>query len=256
MGKQVDKLHLVYGYIIFGIVLLSVFVIWILSCKGVISETAFQNFSFAACVVSIVLAVVSIVYSMKSGAGVAGSVDILQEAGRDIRENVKALEALDGLEDHIVNAVQEGFESLGGKIDNVKNQIEPLFQSANANSQVVEGNSSTKFLIDIERNSNYGNVILYTCLKSFETKKSWSIDIMGSENKDYVWGYLVALSSVPSVKFLYEYDTESNIVSNCSFDTSKKMPTKEEILKHLKTRETYEKFLKSLIERVDKYFES
>jgi len=253
MGKQVDKLHLVYGYIIFGIVLLSVFVIWILSCKGVISETAFQNFSFAASVVSIVLAVVSIVYSMKSGAGMAGSVDILQEAGRDIRENVKAL---DGLEDHIVNAVQEGFESLGGKIDNVKNQIEPLLQSANANSQVVEGNSSTKFLINIERNSNYGNVILYVCLKSFETKKSWSIDIMGSENKDYVWGYLVAISSVPSVKFSYEYDVESNVVSNCSFDISTKMPTKEDILKHLKTRETYEKLLKSLIEQVDKYFES
>lgn len=253
MGKQVDKLHLVYGYIIFGIVLLSVVIIWILSCKGVISETAFQNFSFAASVVSIVLAVVSIVYSMKSGAGVAGSVDILQEAGRDIRENVKAL---DGLEDHIVSAVQEGFESLGGKIDTVKNQIEPLLQSANANSQVVEGNTPTKFLIDIERNSNYGNVILYICLKAFETKKSWNIDIMGSENKDYVWGYLVAMSSIPSVTFSYEYDTESNLVSSCSFDPSKNMPTKDDILKLLKKRETYEKLLKSLIEQVDKYFES
>lgn len=253
MGKQVDKLHLVYGYIIFGIVLFSVGVIWILSCKGVISETAFQNFSFAASVVSIVLAVVSIVYSMKSGAGLAGSVDILQEAGRDIRENVKAL---DGLEDHIVNAVQDGFESLGGKIDTVQNQIEPLLQSANANSQVVEGNTSTKFLIDLDRNSNYGNVILYICLKAAETKKSWNIDIMGSENKDYVWGYLVAMSSIQSMKFYYKYDTNTSLVSSCSFGVRKDMPTKEEVLEHLKTRETYEKMLKSLIEQVDKHFES
>ena len=253
MGKQVDKLHLVYGYIIFGIVLVSVVVIWILSCKGVISETAFQNFSFAASVVSIVLAVVSIVYSMKSGAGVAGSINILQEAGHDIRENVKAL---DGLEDHIVNAVQEGFESLGGKIENVQNQIEPLLQSANANSQVVEGNTTTKFLIDLERNSNYGNVILYICLKASETKKSWNLDIMGSENKEYVWGYLVAMSSIQSMKFYYEYDTNSNVVSSCSFGASKNMPTKEDVLKLLKTRETYEKLLKSLIEQVDKHFES
>ena len=256
MGKQVDKLHLVYGYIIFGIVLVSVVVIWILSCNGVISETAFQNFSFAASVVSIVLAVVSIVYSMKSGAGVAGSINILQEAGHDIRENVKALKALDGLEDHIVDAVQEGFESLGGKIDTVQNQIEPLLQSANANSQVVEGNSSTKFLIDIERNSNYGNVILYICLKAFETKKSWNLDIIGSENKEYVWGYIVAMSSIPSVKFYYKYDSKSKVVSACSFGAIKNMPAKEDVLELLKTRETYEKLLKSLLEQVDKHFES
>lgn len=254
MSKQVDRLHLVYGYIIFGIILTCVFIIWILSCKGLVSQTAFQNFSFAASAVSIVLAVVSIIYSIKSGAGMAGSVDVLQEAGRDIRDNVKAL---DGVEDRIVTAIQKEYESLGGKIDNVQNQIEPLLQSVNANTQVIEGgNATSKFAIDIEVNSNYGNIILYICLRAIETKKEWNLDIIGSENKEYVWGYLVAMASVPSLKFSYNLDTESSIISSCSFGKRDKIPTKENILDSLKLRSNYETFLKSILEQVDKHFDN
>lgn len=253
MSKQVDKLHLVYGYIIFGIILASVLIIWMLSCEGVISQTAFQNFSFAASVVSIVLAVVSIVYSMKSGAGMAGSVEILQEAGKDIQDNVKAL---DGVEGRIVETIQKEYESLGGKIDNVQNQIEPLLQSTNANIQVTEGTATSKYAIDIKGNSNYGNIILYICLRAMETKKDWNLDIIGSENKEYVWGYLVAIASVPAMKFSYHFDTETSVVSSCLFGKLDKIPTKNDILERLKSRSNYEKILKPILEQVDKHFDN
>lgn len=52
--KTINKLHLIYGYIIAGIVIISILICWVLSCKGYVSQEAFQNFAFAASIVSIV----------------------------------------------------------------------------------------------------------------------------------------------------------------------------------------------------------
>lgn len=62
-GKRVPICHLVYGVII--LILIAIFVILVAPSR--VSDFAFYNFSFAATLISIVLAVVSIVYSLQSG---------------------------------------------------------------------------------------------------------------------------------------------------------------------------------------------
>lgn len=75
-GKTVNRLHLIYGYAIAILVIIAIIICWVLSCKGYVSENAFQNFSFAASIVSIVLALVSIVYTIYSGGNVTNSVGV------------------------------------------------------------------------------------------------------------------------------------------------------------------------------------
>ena len=153
--KTVNKLHLVYGYVIAGIVIISILICWVLSCKGYVSENAFQNFSFAASIVSIVLALVSIVYTIYSGGNVSNSVGVLQDAEKNIEQQVKAL---NGLESRIIDSVEKGNNQVAAKLAEVKNQIEPMVRGAlgSVNSQT----NSNGELIDINYNYNYNDILL------------------------------------------------------------------------------------------------
>lgn len=249
MDKYVNKLHLIYGYTISSLFVLSIIVCWILSCKGLVSENAFQNFSFAASIVSIVLAVVSIVYTIYSGAGVSNSIDILKEAEQNIKQQV---DALNGLENRIINAVEEGNDGLSSKISEVQNKIEPFVRE---NLRTVNYSAQTnKDLINVSFNSVLGNALLYICLRSIETNKSWPIDILGNEMKLYFQGYLVAMASVSTLQFHYETENDFQIIKSCSFgDSFNVMEYKTKIIDDIKQKIGDEQSSK-LLKTIEDYF--
>lgn len=72
--KKVSILRLIYVSIIFAIVQVFLLVI----CPGKISSYAFENFSFASTLISIVLAVVSIVYTLQSGLSSFGQLNSIK----------------------------------------------------------------------------------------------------------------------------------------------------------------------------------
>ena len=41
--KTINRLHLIYGYIISALLIVSIILLWILSSRGVVSQEAFQN---------------------------------------------------------------------------------------------------------------------------------------------------------------------------------------------------------------------
>lgn len=250
MEKQVNKLHLIYGYAISGLLILSIVVCWILSCQGLVSENAFQNFSFAASVVSIVLAVVSIVFTIYSGAGVSNSIDILQEAERKIESQVNAL---NGLETRIVETVEKGNSGLADKITEVQTQMEPLFLLNQGIDKKKQARQTDKEIIDILHNSTYGNLLLYICIRSIETKKSWPFDILGNENKSYFKGFIVALASIPVVKFSYNTDENFEVVLSCEFAELNIDQVKREIVKEIKDRVS-EKRANELFTSIEEHF--
>lgn len=247
--KTINKLHLIYGYIIAGIVIISILICWVLSCKGYVSQEAFQNFSFAASIVSIVLALVSIVYTIYSGGNVSNSVGVLQEAEKNIEQQVKAL---NGLESRIIDSVEKGNNQVSKKITEVQNQIEPMVKGSlkSVNSQT---NSSGE-LIDINYNSAIGNSIIYICIKSIEAKKSWPTDILGNEVRMYIQGYIVAMAAIPSLKFYYETEADFQIIKTCKFgDFAKILSEKQKIVDIIKQRMGEEQSSK-LLKTIDDYF--
>lgn len=79
-GKKVNVLHLVYLSIIFAILTI---LFWTLSMNT--SDEALRLFSFASSITSIVLAVVSIAYSLVSGKNVDASLGSISKTSDDIR---------------------------------------------------------------------------------------------------------------------------------------------------------------------------
>lgn len=249
MEKQVNKLHLIYGYVIAGLLIISIVVCWILSCNGLISENAFQNFSFAASIVSIVLAVVSIVYTIYSGAGVSNSVDVLREAEQNIKTQV---EALDGLENRIMGALENVNVGLSSKLTEVQNKMDPFIERNINNEQAT---SNAKELFNFRANSLFGNIILYICLRSIEKEKAWPIDIIGNENKLYLQGYLVAMASIPSLGFSYVADEKFQTIQSCSFKDKQKFIQYNKEIKNAVSTYRNQDLVTKLMKVVDDYFE-
>ena len=248
-GNTVNRLHLIYGYAIAILVIIAIIICWVLSCKGYVSENAFQNFSFAASIVSIVLALVSIVYTIYSGGNVTNSVGVLQEAEKNIEQQVSAL---NGLEARIIDSVEKGNNQVSKKLSEVQNQIEPMVRGAlkSVNSQA----NSSEDLIDINYNSAIGNAIIYICIKSIEQNKPWPTDILGNEIKMYIQGYIVAMASIPAIKFYYETESDFQIIKTCNFtDFELIKGMKQNIMEVIKHRLGNEQSTQ-LFKTIDDYF--
>ena len=246
MEKQVNKWHLIYGYIICGILITAIVVFWILSCEGKISRTAFDNFAFASSIVSIVLAVVSIVHSISSSSGVINSVKVLEEAEEEIRtqvENLKSVEA------DIIAKVEEGNRGITDKISGLQGQVDAaLSQSGNVSSP-----ASNLDIYNLAVNSAVGNMFLYLCLKSIESGQSWRLDILGEKYVYYMWGFAFALKSVPASGF--SCNIKDKVVSECKFSKEAKKQLSynkiKEALRNGKAKTESEEWLKI----VDAYFD-
>lgn len=241
-----NRWHLIYGYVICGIIITAIVVVWILSCEGKISRTAFDNFAFASSIVSIVLAVVSIVHSISSSSGVINSVKVLEEAEEEIRTQV---ENLKNVEADIIAKVEEGNRGIADKLSGLQGQMDAaLSQSGNVSSP-----SSKLDVYNLSVNSTVGNMFLYICLKSIETGKSWSLDILDERYAYYMWGYAFALMSVPASGF--HCYIVNKIVSGCEFsDEAKKQLTYNKIIEALMNGKA-KKEAEEWLEKVNTYFD-
>ena len=184
-----------------------------------------------------------------STGGLESTVDILKEAEQNIKQQV---DALNGLENRIINAVEEGNDGLSSKISEVQNKIEPFVRE---NLRTVNYSAQTnQDLINVSFNSVLGNALLYICLRSIETNKSWPIDILGNEMKLYFQGYLVAMASVSTLQFHYETENDFQIIKSCSFgDSFNVMEYKTKIIDDIKQKIGDEQSSK-LLKTIEDYF--
>ena len=111
-----------YWHIIYGAIILAILAIFLLLiAPGRINESAFSHFSFASTLISIVLAVVSIVYSLQSGLSNNSYKSRMDEIQNSIQERMKNLQEV---EISLKNLVEEHKNNLNGNAKNGKNDIE------------------------------------------------------------------------------------------------------------------------------------
>lgn len=179
-GKKVSIWHIIYIVLICGVV--SIFILLI--APGRINDDAYQNFSFASTLTSIVLAVVSIVYSLQSGLSTFGQLNGMKDIEAQIS---RELAKFSTLESSIKESVQNSIKPLEASMGSIKQQQE-VFQKSQeklANdvlAQLGPNNSVTNQInssdgvaesmsISLSGAPQIFALILYTCLCSFETKK-------------------------------------------------------------------------------------
>jgi len=214
--KKILKLHLIYWAIIFAIL----FVCLICIIPGYVNDRAFDNFSFASIIVSIVLAVVSIVYSFRSKSFTSDNIAGIREIENSINDKLQKFDTLqNNISTDVQSAISEGVGKAISEIrDDVGNLKEDQADIKQSMSQIVQDqkkyfepetkidSSKTEKRTVISGPSFIGKVAMYIASRCHDTKKELvisSIDSLISSDKDYYWGYYSALASCLPDYFRY-----------------------------------------------------
>lgn len=201
--RKINRLHLIYGFVILAILGVCLLVI----VPGCINPDAFDNFCFASTIVSIVLAVVSIVYSFRTKNNASDNMAGIREIERGIDDKLRRF---DELEKHIIseldNSLQSGINPLHQDVSSLhddqvglRESIEEIKEEMRQQSIVAkESNSDKKDKIATRFNFNsfLGNIALYLACLSYKSHKSIDlarINVKLEQRKDYLYGYLIAL---------------------------------------------------------------
>lgn len=191
--RKINYLHLVYIIIIFVIILLA---IWLVA-PYVVCEESLMKFEFAATITSIVLALVSIVYSMNSGQGISENLGSMRNASEKIGNVGDKLETIQtSLQTEITHLtnLEQKMQTLHDKTDRTNQLINEMGQNKNITS--TSGNEG-KF--DYENSSVIGLLIIYACFLAHENIKNFPAALIG--NPFYVHGYVTALEISVSKHF-------------------------------------------------------
>jgi len=189
MKESNYRIHLLYWAIIF--ILLSVFLI--LCVPGRINEEAFSNFSFASVLVSIVLAVISIVLSLSVGQATTHYNLEIKDIEKEVSEKLKKFDDLD-------SSIRLAVESIVKKeVDGVKerqivmnNKIEDLIRSKNSYDLGAANHDGS---LNLSSTSYLCVASLYIAYLCYKTKKPFPF----SQLKQHSWiiiGFLNALSTI------------------------------------------------------------
>ena len=237
--RKICGLHLMYIVIICAIIIL----VNILVVPNKISDVAFQNFSFASTVVSIVLAVVSIIYSLWSGKSSNSQYDSIRHIEKQIDNQLDNFTKIEQSIVANIGPIKEQVERIKDDQTKTNTKIDNFMSMYDVKNQ-PKANNSGKF--DNGNNTTWGALTLYACMKAFDTKKPIPEDLMEKFTKSYWSGFLVAISKVMPDKMAYEYSRKQVFIKK--FEKSF-WGTENEIKKRLGDSE------KEMIEQINHYFD-
>lgn len=202
-----------------------------------VTEEAFQNFSFAATITSIVLAVVSIVYSVATSGGIATSIGEMKQVEQELKEEINDIpdlkkhvsETVDELKNNILEAIHEDRQASDSKTDELAKSVHDMLHdeisglaSMVANESNKKSNDEHIDLFDFSYNSFNGNLLLYATKLAVDKNVPLNLprvsQIIGNNNLSYCRGYLVALCMCNKNRFSYHSDDSFESITVTQFD--------------------------------------
>lgn len=191
MKDSTCKIHLLYWAIIF--VLLSLFLI--LCVPGKINEDAFSNFSFASVLVSIVLAVISIILSLSVGQTTTHYNLEIKDIEKEIQEKLRQFEDLEdsfrSSIESIVHKEIEGVKENQGRITTMMKSILTPSSSLSHPQTATHHESS----LDLSKSSYLCVASLYVALLCNKKQKPFPFEQL-RQSSSIIVGFLTALSTI------------------------------------------------------------
>lgn len=264
------QLHI--RYILLVCLLICLFVTLIVPKH--VTEEAFQNFSFAATITSIVLAVVSIVYSFYSSGGIATSIGEMKQVEQELEEEIKDIpdlkkhvsETVDELKNNILEAIHADRQASDSKTEELAKSVHDMHDELAGLASMVAKESNNKNddeqldLFDFTINSFNGNILLYATKLAVEKGVSFNLQrvsqILGNANNlSYCRGYFVALYMCNKNRFSYDSDDNFEIITMVQFDQSyfQAQDMAEKILSSAEDKAGKDSYQNKMNE-IDKYF--
>ena len=209
--KKIFRLRLIYWSIIF--ILLAIFLLLI--SPRCVNPKAFEQFSFASTIVSIVLAVVSIVYSFRSKANSSDNFAGIKAIEESIDNKLFKLDSLgDRVSENVSSAISEGVENAMAELKlSVGNLLKEQAEIKNNLSRISD--EQTKYFnsptLSEETDSHpqtsfLGTIALYLAYLSVKHGKDINLSKIDKEffdDYDYYWGFYAALNYSNKDSFSY-----------------------------------------------------
>ena len=224
--------------------------------------------SLASALVSIILAVITIIYSFVVNSQTAGQIDKLTKTSKSLQtastKAVESAEVMKNAAQQVLNAstsykdtaysLQKNIQTILDTMQHVDQTTNKLLESQEINNKFNEkdlkyGLNETMVNNFIELSSPRGNVLMYACIKACDKHAVLMLeDIMEDNSLDYCRGFLIAAKSAGLFKLRIWLDRSKGI------EIIEYHPILKEILfKSCKSMET--EFYTRMIKKIDSLFE-
>lgn len=243
--RKINYLHLVYIIIIFVIILLA---IWLVA-PYVVCEESLVKFEFAATITSIVLAVVSIIFSISSSQGISQNLGSMRDASEKI-ESVG--DKLGTIQSHLaedilsLSKMEKSLQDILHEVHDTKDMVQE-FGKNNFNKDVK---ATEQFVF--AQTSIVGKCIIYACRLSFEQSKPFPASLIG--HPAYVHGYITALETCAPSHFRASGKADGNITVSRFDDRFFELITKANINKEIRGNANYTDMNK-VMQNISAFFE-
>lgn len=255
---KVSVWHILYIILIFFI--LSICLLCVI--PGRINDDAYHNFSFAATITSIVLAVVSIVYSIQSGLSTMGRMSNLTEIESNINKEIARFSTLEAAIKEGVKEVITPIQASMGDIQQRQNDLQKAQDDLAKNfSEMLTTSTSghtkkgTKDEFPQNNLPQIFAVILLTCLLSQKTGRDIPYHILGrffGVRSYYCEGVINCLAVFQNTSLQVGEGSKNNRQKIILYDESKFGTDKQ--LRKLVLRGNNEKLGNDIITALNEYF--
>ena len=271
--KRTISLHLMY--IVFVLVLIIMLLFTYIAVKDDtprnIAPSFYEYFSFGSVIVSIILAVLTIVYSYYTNSRSAGQSESINGSAEEIKKaSGEVIQSSQQISNDSRN-LTENIEKILNKLDEVGNTAKEAKEASSETNTILKEKSSIdiespinneindsinkesddKYVLEfIMRTSQFGKLILLGCKYSIETGKSFTVLQLFNEDREYMWGFLNATSAVKLIDFSVNESvfniTRINDIIKCNIED---IILNEDVDKDSDEKYNYEDF-----NRIKKYF--
>lgn len=241
------------SYIFWGSVILSISIAIYSHCYCE-NEKVLDFFSLASALISIILAVVTIVYSFYTNSRSNGQIEILNKAAQNVqRASQSYAESADSLDANIAKIIN-AINRVEAKADKILTQA--LSEGSGVTNEINPSDHHNNFDIRkyiktfIEISSPVGVLAMYACILSYDKSIPFKITMFSdSDNTMYCAGFLVATTATGIVHSTIDFNTGTvNVVDYVKI-------VKEYIEEWLQSN-TLQPPLQNLRNKIDNYFTS
>lgn len=206
-----------WGSYIYYASILFMFAISIFSYYFYGNRNVLDFVSLASALISIILAVITIIYSFYSNSQSASQIETLNKAAESVRKATTSYaESAESLQENIsriimtVNRVEEKTDRL---LD--MTSISGAGSSNGINNHLIDFNLDAYIKGYINMASPVGIMAMYACIKAKDTKKDWNLSLFPNEyNRIYCGGFLISTTSAGFITVDINFNNGNVIVSD------------------------------------------
>lgn len=238
-----EKLKLHFSYVV---VILCLIIIGFITFHCFDNRDTFNAVSFCSAIVSIILAVLTIVYSYYLNSRSSGQIETLNNAAKDVSMATRTYaDSASNLHNNISRIIEA--------VDRIEVKTDKLVDDSLRSGQNAQNSINNFDPIEYVRNyvklsSPVGIMTMYACVLSKQKNKSFTLDIIGDDKrKMYAAGFLISTFVTGIISGNIDFNSFT-VTANAFIETAKEAI--EEWIEHNAENEAT-KELKPLI---DNYF--